>query len=339
MGLERDYQVKILSNQINGLRTYTTNTHKPVTVHSPTMNPWWITGFVDAEGSFSILIQRNNKYKTNWRVKAIFAIGLHKKDLHLLEKIQSILGVGKLHKHGENSIQYRVESLDELQVIINYFDKYPLVTAKIADYILFKKAFNLIKLKEHLTTEGLLKLVGIKSSLNLGVNAELEKAFPNYKEYEVIRPEYKFSNFPDPNWIAGFTSGDGSFSLKISNSATNKIGSRVRLRFAIGLNIREKDLLKSLVTYFKLGDLKNDGKTSYVYCEKDSVSLQVTKFEDINNIIIPFFIKYPIQGEKSLDFSDFIKVANMVKDKHHLTPEGFNEILKIKSSMNDERVK
>jgi hypothetical protein len=116
-----------------------------------------------------------------------------------LENIQSTLGVGKIHKHGENSIQYRVESIADLQVIINHFDKYPLVSAKLADYILFRKAFNLIKLKEHLTTEGLLKLVGIKSSLNLGVNAELKEAFPNFKEYEVVRPEYKFNNFPDPH--------------------------------------------------------------------------------------------------------------------------------------------
>jgi len=61
------------------------------------------TGF--AEGSFSILIQHNVKYQTNWRVKAIFAIGLHKKDIAILEEIQSTLGVGKIHKHGKDSIQ------------------------------------------------------------------------------------------------------------------------------------------------------------------------------------------------------------------------------------------
>lgn len=56
------------------------------------MNPWFLTGFVDAEGSFSILVQHNNKFKTNWRVKAIFAIGLHKQDVSILKEIQSALG-------------------------------------------------------------------------------------------------------------------------------------------------------------------------------------------------------------------------------------------------------
>ena len=188
MNFERNRQVKILSNWINVLRTYTTiATDKPMFVNKFIINPWFFTGFADAEGSFSILIQPNSKYKTNWRIKAIFAIALHKKDTGLLENIQSSLGVGKLHKHGENSVQYRVESINDLQIIIDHFDKYPLVSAKLADYILFKKAFYIIKLQEHLTKEGLLKLVGIKSSLNLGLSTNLKKAFPNWNEYVITR--------------------------------------------------------------------------------------------------------------------------------------------------------
>lgn len=34
-------------------------------ISSPTMSPWFLTGFADAEGSFSILIQHNKKFKTN----------------------------------------------------------------------------------------------------------------------------------------------------------------------------------------------------------------------------------------------------------------------------------
>ena len=338
MDFERNYQIKILSNWINVLRTYTTiATHKSIIVNKPIINSWFLSGFTDAEGSFSILIQPNSKYKTNWRIKAIFAIALHKKDTELLENIQSFLGVGKLHKHGKNSVQYRVEYIKDLQVIVDHFDKYPLISAKVADYILFKKAFYIIKLQEHLTKEGLLKLIGIKSSLNLGLNSNLKEAFPNWNEYEIIRPEYIFKGIPDPNWIAGFSSGDGSFSIKISNSTT-KIGSRVRLRFAIGLNIREKELIKAIITYFKLDIYKENNKMSYIYSGDNFVSFQVMKYSDIYDIIVPFFNEYSIQGQKSLDFFDFVKVVNMIKNKEHLTLEGFNKILKIKASMNEERI-
>jgi hypothetical protein len=65
MGFERNCQVKILSNQINMLRNYTiSNTHKAF-IKSPILNEWFVTGFADAEASFSILIQHNNSYKTN----------------------------------------------------------------------------------------------------------------------------------------------------------------------------------------------------------------------------------------------------------------------------------
>ncbi len=338
MDFKRNYQIKIPSNQINVLRTYTSiATHKPL-VHKPIMNPWFFTGFTDAEGSFSILIQRNDKYKINWRIKAVFAIGLHKKDIELLQKIQSCLGVDKLYKHGKNSVQYRVESINDLQVIINHFDKYPLISVKKVDYVLFKKALCIIRLKEHLTKEGLLKLVRIKSCLNLGLTTDLKKVFFNWKENKVIRPEYIFIGIPDPNWIAGFSSGDSSFNIKISSSNTIKIGSRVQLRFSIGLNIREKELIKSLATYFKLSNFKEDVKMSYIYYGENSVSLQVVKFSDIYDIILPFFNEYPIQGKKFFYLLDFIKVANMLKNKEHLTSEGFNKILNIKASMNERRI-
>ena len=78
-------------------------------------NPWFLTGFSEAESSFSILIQPNLKYKTKWRVKAVFAIGLHKKDIYLLKIIQAYLGVGKITKHsGFFSISSRLS-------FINYF--------------------------------------------------------------------------------------------------------------------------------------------------------------------------------------------------------------------------
>lgn len=76
-------------------------------------------------------------------------------------------------------IQYRVESIKELQKVVDHFDKYPLVSGKAVDYFLFKECFNIIKQQEHLTNEGLLKLVGIKASLNLGLPLNLKEAFPN----------------------------------------------------------------------------------------------------------------------------------------------------------------
>lgn len=192
-----------------------------------------------------------------------------------------------------------------------------------------------------MTIEGLKKIVGIKASLNLGLTPGLKEAFPKVVQFN--RPEYTFKGITDPYWTAGFTSGDGCFNIKTSSSTTNKLGSRVQLRFSIGLHIREKELIKGLVTFFNLGyssiskvpEVK-EVKDKYVYIANDSVHLQVMKYSDIMNIIA-FFEKYPIQGKKSLDFADFKKVAEILKNKEHLTSEGFNKILEIKSGMNKVR--
>jgi hypothetical protein len=57
---------------------------------------------------------------------------------------------------------------EDLAVIINYFDKYPLISQKHADFsaTLFKQAFNVILNKEHLTEDGPRKIVAIKASMN-----------------------------------------------------------------------------------------------------------------------------------------------------------------------------
>ncbi len=174
-----------------------------------------MTGFADAEGSFSVLIQKNLKYKTSWRIKIIFSIGLHKKDVSLLEAIQSTFCVGKIHKHGKDSFQFRVDSIEELQVIIDHFNMYPLQSAKLADFLLFQDCFSIIKSKEHLTEEGLTKLVNLKASLNLGLSNELIESFPGVEAKKINRT-FSIEDL-DPYWVAGFTSGDGSFLLRRKN--------------------------------------------------------------------------------------------------------------------------
>ena len=53
--------------------------------------------------------------------------------------------------------------------------------------------------------------------------------------------------------------------------------------------------------------------------------------------LYPFFNDYPIQGIKSLDFADFKKVADLIKNKEHLTESGFSQIIKIVEKMNLDR--
>jgi hypothetical protein len=61
----------------------------------------------------------------------------------------------------------------------SHFDKYPLLTQKKADYLLFKSAVYLMNEGEHLTDEGLRKLVSIRASMNNGLTEVIKTLFPD----------------------------------------------------------------------------------------------------------------------------------------------------------------
>jgi len=93
-------------------------------------------------------------------------------------------------------VLFRVSDIQELQVIIDHFKKYPLISAKHSDFLLFEQCFALIKQREHLTQIGLEKILALKSSLNKGLIDELKEAFPNL--VSIARPEYIFPGIPSP---------------------------------------------------------------------------------------------------------------------------------------------
>ena len=64
----------------------------------------------------------------------------------------------------------------------------------------------------------------------------------------------------------------------------------------------------------------------------------IVKFTNIVEKIIPFFDKYPIQGEKLNDYLDWCKIARLIKNKSHLTNEGLISIKNIKKGMNNSRL-
>ena len=296
---------------------------------SQNLNPWFITGFVEAEGSFILNINSKSDLKNKWGVRASFKITLHLRDKALLEQIQSYFGVGNLYIVG-SSVSYEVNSLKGLENIIAHFNKYSLITQKYSDFELFKLAITLIKGEEHLSIEGLHKLVNIKASMNRGLSDKLIKEFTNL--FPIIRPKIPNQIIPDPYWIAGFTSGEGCLMVRVRNSSTNLTGYRVELVFQITQHARDNILIMSLIDYLGCGNFRErKGGLAGDYI--------VYKLSDITDKLIPFFDKYPILGVKSLEYNDFKLVSNIMKKKEHLTKKGINQVIKIQSGMNSKRSK
>jgi hypothetical protein len=87
--------------------------------------------------------------------------------------------------------------------------------------------------------------------------------------------------------------------------------------------------LISLIDYFNCGNLNKNN---------NCFNLTVRKFVDLDEKIIPFFHKYPIVGQKLLDFKDLCRVGELINKKNHLTIEGLKKISEIKNGMNTRRV-
>jgi len=94
---------------------------------------------------------------------------------------------------------YSVNSVkDIINVIIPHFDKYPLLTQKRADYLLFKSAVLLINDKKHLTLEGLQDIVNIRASMNKGLSEDSPLAL-EFEINPVKRPKVNLPEEIDPN--------------------------------------------------------------------------------------------------------------------------------------------
>ena len=335
-GFARNYQMKILSNQIclpifrefSSISSQSSIKNPEVEVTSCALHPWFITGFVDGEGSFMIRVRRKPKYRLGFAVEAGFSITLHKKDLMILQEIQTYFGVGYIRNDLNNKVKFKVESVkDIVNKVIPHFEKYPLITQKLADYILFREVVNMMINKEHLTKKGLNKIVSIKAVINLGLPAELQVYFPDV--IPTFRPCVENKTVPDGQWMAGFTSAEGCFKITLVKRPNRRID-QVYLVFQITQHSRDERLLESFIAFFGCGILEASSRDPIV-------NFSVYKFSDNDEKIIPFFQKCNVFGVKSDNFKDWCRAAEIIKAKQHTTEEGLNRIITLKSGINKGR--
>lgn len=131
-----------------------------------------------------------------------------------------------------------------------------------------------------------------------------------------------------PYWVTGITDAEGNFS--IHKQKTNK-GYKLSLAFKITQKNHSMGILYDLKNFFSCGNIHLDNKKENAY------KFNVNRIDDIINIIIPHFDKYPLLTSKNLDYLDFKKVAFLIKSGSHLNKENQEKIIYIKNNMNSLR--
>jgi len=122
---------------------------------------WYITGFTDGEGCFSISFNRRAKLKTGIEVRPSFSIGQNKHSLQVLKDINAYFGCGAIRfSKADQMYKYEVRSIgDIMKRIIPHFKKFPLQTSKSRDFEIFAKICELIYQSRHLNNKYLEQII------------------------------------------------------------------------------------------------------------------------------------------------------------------------------------
>jgi len=130
-----------------------------------------------------------------------------------------------------------------------------------------------------------------------------------------------------PDWIVGFTDGEGCFHVSINRHPEMSVGYQVLPEFVIVQHERDLQVLYALKKFFGCGVVrKNNG---------DRWCFRIRKLSCIEKVC-GFFSKHPLKTKKNLDFIKFKRIVQKIKEGKHLTPEGLLEIVEIALQMNTQ---
>lgn len=77
------------------------------------------------------------------------------------------------------------------------------------------------------------------------------------------------------------------------------------------------------------------GGVGLIEQREDMASLRVARLEHLTKVIIPHFDNHPLITQKKADFELFKRAAqDLVNRKEHLTVDGLQDIVNLKSSIN-----
>jgi hypothetical protein len=129
----------------------------------------WLAGFSDADASFQIkIVNRNNRVE----VRLNYQIDQKKKDILVL--IKDYLGGNIGYRKSQDNYYFGSTSFGSAKNVISYFDHFHLLSSKHVNYLKWRKAYIIIQNKDHLTKNGLEKIIRLKSTMNTFSNTTRE---------------------------------------------------------------------------------------------------------------------------------------------------------------------
>lgn len=137
---------------------------RPVVPSIKNIEPNGLAGFVSAEGNFFVRVA-DAKTKVGKQVVLMFSISQHSRDADLLRAICDLWGCGEYYPHiNRDEGNFTVTKFSDIDLkIIPFFKQYPIIGVKSLYFSDLSEVVDIVRVKQHLTEEGLANIENIKS--------------------------------------------------------------------------------------------------------------------------------------------------------------------------------
>ena len=141
----------------------------------------YLAGFTDGEGSFNVSFRYREDYQIPWKISLSFNVS--QKDRIILSQFKKHLKCGSLRERKNDGVwYYEVTNFNAIQNnVIPFFRRFGFLSAKKKrDFSKFQQIAKLIENKDHLTVEGIKKILEIRKEMNDGGKRK-------YSDEEILR--------------------------------------------------------------------------------------------------------------------------------------------------------
>ena len=128
----------------------------------------FISGLVEGEGCFCVSFSQRKKMTLGIEVRPSFSISQNKRNLVLLQKINTFFGCGAIRlSKRDRTYKYEVRSVENLvKIIIPHFESNPLCGIKQNEFLRFKEIIKIIHRNHHLNPNGMKQIIHLAYQLN-----------------------------------------------------------------------------------------------------------------------------------------------------------------------------
>lgn len=128
----------------------------------------YLAGFTDGEGSFNVSFRPRDDYGFPWKVSLCFNIS--QRDAVILSLFKRYLGCGTMRQRSDGVWYYEVNNFAAIRAnVIPFFKRFGFLSAKKKrDFAKFVELASLIGDGEHLTRDGIKRILEIRREMNDG---------------------------------------------------------------------------------------------------------------------------------------------------------------------------